>query len=328
MDKIITMRFPGKCKRCGNGIAAQERAIWHGSKRGVSHLRCKEERVTEPVLKSPVVESTTVDYLDVVSMYRRMREDYSTACINRKNERAAHSLAVSNWPQSKWVGCTHSEMDYFISDGYRVPGLGEVSSLIPAKPRRKLIYGEDGDELLLELAWAGSDTPFQSWEKRFAKPGLSLEVGISFAALVDPSLIAEYQKWVARALQTFDENAVDLDVVLTYNSRGMNADRRDELVASKTRVKKAGEASDFNAWSAMFSPGGLRLLQFTSALTGGDRAGFTVSPVMGYPQPAGKWDIIYRKTENVLSITESWNGPFPEFEMTQKLVKVLQEMNG
>src|SRR3954463_4056916 len=49
MQKQITLRFPSKCRKCGNGILAGESAYWFGHKAGVSHINCtpSEEGKTE-----------------------------------------------------------------------------------------------------------------------------------------------------------------------------------------------------------------------------------------------------------------------------------------
>lgn len=327
MEKMITLRFASKCKTCNVVIPSGDRAIWLGHKQGVRHEACKpiEAPIKKPEMK--VADRTvTFDFNEIVSAFADWQIDPAKVITHSENLRAARSHS-DGLMRGAWHGCSLHEMNEWISSGYHVPGLSEVSSLIPTKPRRKLVFGEEGDELLLELAYAGSDEPYVSWEKRSAKPGLSIEIGMVFNAAIPAETISQYQRWIARMLQTFDENHVDMEVVLSIGENGADSYQKNRITDTRIRVKKAGEASDFSAWSAMFSPGGFRMLGIMAIGLHVDREHLgTLSSGYGMPVPHGDWDVLYDEERNVLKIGEANWGSFPEFEMTQKLTAVLEKL--
>lgn len=330
MQKLITLRYAGKCRKCSGTIASGERAYFLGSGKGVQHVQCPDDSPrNEPEIKSPTVDtsdSTILDYAELAKAYKDFQTDPMAVYRHEKNRSPGESrnAAIHN---ASWSGCTVQEMNMWISDGYRISGLSDIQSLIPAKPRRKLVYGEEGDELLLDVAWEGSDTPFIEWEKRNRKPGLSVEIGMVFSAATDSRLIAEYQTWVARALQTLDENGVDMEVNLVIKTSGANDERYSGKEKLNIRVRKAGEAADFSSWSAMFSPGGFRHLGILGIGIMVDKQGGRISHGYGSPRQHGSWDVMYDPERNVLVIGECSRGPFPQVEMTEKLVAVLKQLS-
>lgn len=335
MQKVIVLRYQSKCKRCGGSIAAGEKATWLGSKNGVQHITCSNFTPSEP--EKPKADPAnmavqTHDYADLVSAWRTFKDDASKVYRHAKNFAAGTSLASSWKGDGRWVGCTEAEMEEWISRGYRVEGLDGVTSLIPAKPRRKLRFAEEGDELHLDLAWAGVDEPFSEWEKRASKPGLSVEIFMTFSAGFPAKTLNAYQRWIARALQTLDENGVDMEVLIIVRTSGANTEKYGEITESRIRVRKAGEAADFSNWSAMFSPGGYRMLGIMSTGLTVDSAGGSVSHGYGRPMDYGKWEVAYDEDRNVIVIGNhnDWlgNPTFPESEMTDKLVSVLRKLNG
>jgi hypothetical protein len=220
-------------------------------------------------------------------------------------------------------------MNEWIANGYHVQGLDGITSLIPARPRRKLKYGEEGDELLLELAWSGSDEPFVEWEKRISKPGLSVELWMTFSAIFPAKTIVAYQRWVARMLQTLDENGVDMEVNIVSQLRNLFAGEYSTVTKTKFRVRKPGEAADFANWSAMFSPGGFRMLNIMGTGIHADRKGKAIAGGYGSPQPYGSWTVAYDEERNIIVVGNSnTEREFPEMEMTSKLTDVLAKLSG
>lgn len=328
MEKMIVLRFQAKCKSCGGTIPAGERAVWGGKGAGVKHVTCTKAREE---IEKPKDEKTanefTIDYAELRDSWEKFTHDPMTVYGNPLNKPAGLAL-VSMWTQD-WSGSSIPEMRDFLARGYRVEGLSDVTSLIPARPRRKLKYSEEGDELLLDLVWSGVDEPFMEWEKRVSTPGLSVEIYMTFSSSFPSKTIVQYQRWVARALQTLDENGVDLEVKIVNPLSGLC--RGNSALRTKTmvRVRKAGEASDFANWSAMFSPGGYRQLGILSTGIHADRIGETFDSGYGMPQAYGKWEVAYDdETARIVIGNSNSDRDFPEHEMTEKLRSVLAKLNG
>lgn len=325
MQKLITLRFQAICKRCGETLPAGSRAIWLGSKQGVQHQTCKpKNQEIEKPKEQTDVDRMTFDYAQLRTDFSLIQRDpgkvytRNVAAYRRDLERA--------WSDRHFAGCTIQEMQNWIDNGYHVAGLEGISSLIPGKPRRKIRYSDEGDELLVDLAWSGSDEPFMEWEKRVSKPGLSVEIHSTFDSMFPASTIAAFQRWIARALQTLDENGVDMEVSIVERiSYPMIPLETETLV----RVRRAGEASDFSNWSAMFSPGGYRMLGILASGKHCDALGKTIPQGHGESRTYGAWTVAYDESTNRIVIgSNDGDYVFPELEMTEKLTTILQRLNG
>lgn len=332
MEKMIVLRYASKCRKCGGSIGAGEKAVWLGKGSGVQHVTCQDFK-SEPNTPKPEpkeMETLTFDYLELTRYWNAFKDDPMSVYTNPENSSAGIALS-SNWDKDgRWVGCSPAEMAEWISSGYQVEGLTDVTSLIPAKPRRKLRFAEEGDELHIDLAWSGVDEPYSEWEKRISKPGLSVEIYMTFSSGFSTKTIVAYQRWIARALQTLDENGVDMEVNIVNRTRGASVGRYDEITNTLIRVRKPGEAADFSNWSAMFSPGGYRMLGIMSTGIQIDKQGGQVTHGYGYPMDYGSWDVAYDEARNVIVIGNDNGGfgEFPEMEMTDKLRSVLGKLNG
>lgn len=328
MEKLVTLRYAANCKRCSKVIEAGERAYWLGSGSGVRHIACENFKPAISAIKEErmPVDRHTVDYADIVKWYREVVSGGDPYSPKSKGEAERQREMF----EDEWTGTNSAEMLDFIARGYHVPGLDGITALIPARPRRRLKLAEEGDELLLDLVWDGSDTPFAEWEKRVAKPGLSVDVYMTFSSYVSSSVLTAYFRWVARALQTLDQAGIDMEVNVV--NRAMRIHDGGGLSESIVRVRKPGEAADFSNWSAMFSPGGLRHLGFVSIAQHADSNGYRVRDSYGHPagHPNGDaWDVLWDdKINRVVFLCDSNARNFPEIEMTEKLQTVMNEFQG
>ena len=324
-EKMITVRFPNTCRKCGKPVEVGSRGYWKPGS-GISHAICPEPPKPIEIKKPTEIEAKTR-----VIEYAELRKVFTEFCKDRysvyKGSNSAADSLYSGWQTSHWVGISIAEMQDFIDHGYRVAGLDQVSGLIPTKPRRKLVYAEEGDELMIDLALNGEDNPFQTWEKRSRKPGLVVEIHATFSAVQDAKLINAYQRWIARALQTLDENGVDMEIQMVTRTDGAGNDY-GVIRESKVRVRKAGEASDFSNWSAMFSPGGYRMLGILGSALQVISEGKTVSTGHGRPLDYGSFTVDYDGERNVMVIGNKNGGEFPESEMTDKLAAILTKLSG
>ena len=203
MQKIISARFPGKCKACSGGIAAGERVYWMG-KGSLRHISCPDSKPDAPVKPDDSSsEDFTIPFAEFLKGWAKVSEgDYFDLTKNRK---IAEYLHNEIWlGDSRWVGATIPEMNSWLAEGFRVEGLQGIDpSLFPAKPRRKLRFAEEGDELMIDLAWSGVDEHFIEWEKRVVKPGLTVEIACTFHSGYSAEIIVNYQRWIARMLQSW-----------------------------------------------------------------------------------------------------------------------------
>jgi hypothetical protein len=303
------------------------RAMWHGKGNGSAHLEC--EKNTQP--KRTDVPSETV------FQYAELRQDYIRAMGCNGREILERSENYSRWndlsqdreKENNWAGSTNAEMLNWLNNGYQVPGLDGVdSTLIPGAPKRKLRFAEEGDEMLIDLAWSGVDEPFITWDKRMTKPSLQVKISTSFSATIPARIVNAYQSWIARMLQTIDSFGLDMQVDLISPGIGQfrGIDSKHTVI---TRVKDSGTATDFANWSPMFSPGGFRQMTFLAIIQSADRAGKEVGYGLGRPTDCHEWKLKYDSDTNELTVTNNNDGSdFPEFLMTQSLIAILGDISG
>ena len=158
--------------------------------------------------------------------------------LKRRNNQKLLAERVGNYANaSSFYGPSSSEMKTWIASDFVFPGIENANpDLEPIRNRRKLKFSEDG-ELQVDLALSGFDYPFLEWEKRERKPGMRLDIDISFSSAIQPALIAQYQRWVAQAIMTLEESGYDLEVNLT-NTVTNSWMRHPGKEATMVRVKR------------------------------------------------------------------------------------------
>jgi hypothetical protein len=330
MNKVISLRYSGKCRKCGKMISAGNRAYWHGGRRGISHYpQCDietEDRKPEKPKKSE--RAFIIDWGRVRETYLALiegRKTPSDVCKRRNNQSVLQSN-LDRWTSTdgpRWTGASSNDMKTWIRSGFHVPGIENASpELIPTRQRRKLKFSEDG-ELQLDLALSGFDYPFLEWEKRERKPGMKIEVGMCFASSTDAPVVVAYERWVAQLISTLEEFGYDLEVNIVSpvdNSWIGNPGREKTII----RVKRENEASDFSEWSALFSPGGYRHLVFLATIMGADENGQDITTGLGTCFTTA-WEVSLDGDTRVMEIGNPMTPrDFPEASMSEKFISLVQ----
>lgn len=321
MAKVITLRYATKCKICRKEIPAGLQAYWYGNRAGAAHVECQK----------PATKSAGDQHPLTVLKFSDLRRDYIESVESRDaskvlkmfgNRERWETIISSNARRSDWQGCTNAQMIDWLKNGYAVPGLeGVDSTLLPGAPKRKIRFAEEGDEMLIDLAWSGVDEHFMTWDKRQVKPSFRVVINCCFSAYVGAEVVNAYQQWCARMLQTIDSFGFDMQVDLAAPN---SAPFHDVAI----RVKESGEASDFSNWSPMFSPGGFRHLTFLAFIQACDTHGKIVQPGLGHVAQSNAWSVSYDESEQVLTVTNNNDGrEFPEFQMTQSFIAIMQGVN-
>jgi len=328
MAKTMTLRYGAKCRVCQKEIPAGARAIWFGKRAGVSHVECQ---TTATKTNGKLPSETVLKYAD-------LRQDFINGCSGQNGSSILQNPAnVTYWnsmssqrnKEGNWTGATNAETLNWLQNGYMVPGLDGVdSTLIPGAPKRKLRFAEEGDEMLIDLAWSGVDEHFITWDKRMTKPSLQVKISVSFSSIIPFRIVNSYQSWVARMLQTIDSFGLDMQVdLIAPGTHQLNNDPGKHTAV--IRVKESGEANDFSNWSPMFSPAGYRHLTFLAIVKSADVLNIPVAMGLGKVIDANEWTVVYDKETNVLTVKNNNDmSDFPEFAMTQKLIAILSGITG
>lgn len=119
-----------------------------------------------------------------------------------------------------------------------------------------------------------------------------------------------------------------MQVDLISPGRGQWAGKYSDIHTVAIRVKESGEASDFSSWSPMFSPAGFRHFTFLGIIQCADKHGVDVSSGLGIPVQSDAWNVSFDSETSTLTVGNKNGGSaFPEFEMTQKFIAVMQGVN-
>lgn len=326
MSKVITLRYDAKCRVCKKPIPAGTRAYWYGKRQGSAHIECQNP-VPVPGQEQPAF---------TVLQYPELREGYLKSFGGNASAYLKNPTNISHWRNledgrrspGNWAGSTNDEMLKWLQIGYMVPGLSGVeNTLMSGAPKRKLIFAEEGDEMLLDLAWSGVEECFITWERRATKPSLKVEISIAFSAVVDAKMINDYQLWVAQMLQTIDAFDIDMQIDLISAGRGQWQERYDHEHTVKVRVKESGEISDYSNWSPMFSPGGFRQMMFLGIIKCADIRGIAAASSLGSPRGCDEWAVKYDPDTSILRVTNNnRDRHFPADYMTQQFAEIMSQL--
>lgn len=265
---------------------------------------------------------------NVVLDFAYVKREFVKA-IDKKRPMPDPAIAnsASGWHEdrkSDWTGCSLKEMRDWLANGYTSKDFAQAGSYIPKRKKRSLRFGEEG-ELQVDLALSGHDFPFLDWEQRERKPGMRIVVDLCFSCGTTSKAITKYAAWVAGLLGSFEAQGYDLEVDVAFPVYGLfsgesgytdSGNRTNTLV----RVKRANEASDFTEWSAMFSPGGFRMLGFFAMGLVAQKTKKKLSYCIGYPADNG-WSCDFREQERTLYLWTPNSGNSPPIDrLNEELV--------
>ena len=235
---------------------------------------------------------------------------------------------VNEWTRSpnrknSWIGASLNDMRGWLADGYRAKPFEHAGDYIPRRKKRSIKFSEEG-ELQLDLVYSGHDYPYLDWEQRERKPGLRIVVDLCFACTTSAGTIEEYGAWVAGLLGTFEANGYDLEVDVAFPLRsayqddgGYGGPNSGPRSLTMIRVKKPNEASDFTEWSALFSPGGFRMLGFFALGMGAKKLNKKLGSGLGYPENNG-WLNEWKPEERTLYL---WTPNQPDYVPIEDLTQ-------
>lgn len=258
--------------------------------------------------------------------YGEVKDMFLTAAAGRNPlpEQPYMATLLATWPhkhpegRSNWHGATVGEMAEWLRHGYHVGELLADLGHAPTRKRRRLRFDEEG-ELQVDLALSGFDYPFLTWEQRERKPGLAVVVEIGFLGNAAAQAIADYGRFVARTIATLETAGYDLDAQVT--SRAAGCLHVPDGLRVNIHLKRENEASDFAAWSAMFTPGTHRMLVFGARALAAERLGLKLKGAGGSTMSG--WGIRWDADTRTLTFTcDSRGHEFPEQDIAARLAEL------
>ena len=261
------------------------------------------------------------DWHDIASTFRA----YASGAL--KATSGTLKSLIERWrddSERSFYGANMTETVAWLDEGYELPDMPAGLPPIAAETMdNRWRYTDDPTigAYCHEMFMSGDPLHYLAKVPQPVKPGIAVEVQMSFSANVRHKLIAQYGRWIGRALASLEARGYDMRLDTVYVGSGVMRDQR--RTETRIRVTDFGEVTLARDWSALFSPGGWRLLTFMAIALPGERDNKRVSRSLGSPQGAHGWDLDFDPETRVLKVMcQSMASTFPAEEMTEKLAQV------
>lgn len=261
------------------------------------------------------VLTANLDFADVARTWRAMVE----GSYNPSRQRAAlNKIRIDN---PDFRGASIAQMREWLDHGYQQEGI-EVPTAAYVRPRRKLRFSEEGEDLMVDMALSGHDTPFLQWGKRDRRPGIRIDIELAMRATTPASVLRDYAAWLTKLATGLEASGYEMEVNVVSRCHSLYAGGDKGRADTYIKVKGANEVSDLNSWSAILSPGGFRMLVFMARVMNCEQNKVTAQPHMGGsfgPDWGLDWDPADRKlTVRCAASTDR----FPAEQMDRALAQI------
>jgi hypothetical protein len=252
-------------------------------------------------MTEPVANRAVIEWADLKAAFL----DFYNGGTPTKGLPMHHAEYRRGARKSEWNGASADEMAGWLQNGFTSPEFPVTSEYVPSRPSRRMVFSEDG-ELDLTLAWSGHDYPYLEWEQQRQKPGIKVVAEFGFSAACDHREIAKYGAWVLGILEGLETMGYDIELDLTFTTGNQNASvpSRNENFQTIVRVKRENELTDLSDFSALFSPGGYRILMFIAASLAADKIGARLTSSLGCCN-IRKDDVSYDPETGILRIDKN-----------------------
>lgn len=250
-----------------------------------------------------------------------LRAQFIRAANGERHPQAAmnHTISSANGRQS-FYGDNLPGMIDKLEHGFTSPEIQGADAYVKEIRLPQIIWDEEGENVDVCAALAGDDEPFFQWEDIPHKPGIKVVAELAFLGATNVKVIGQYGAWLAGLIANLEGEGVDVELDIAMPS-ARNLIKRDEESSNQViiRVKRAGEIRDFADYSALFSPGGFRLLGFTARAMACQEWGVKCSS--GFGQSLNReWGVAWDDAERTLYVTRpATPRDFPADDMTAEL---------
>ena len=200
-----------------------------------------------------------------------------------------------------WFGASPDQMIEWLRQGYDVPGLKLTPELSPMRKRKKIKFSDFEGDYQHDLFLSGFDQPFMYQTPREVTPAMDFEIDCSFSASISNETLAAYTSWCLKALIALQTSGIACDVWISVKLEGLFQDSRQAKTDLRIKVADAGQALDFKDWSAIFSPGGFRILCFQQMVLMAEEFKKRVNSGLGRPVTSG-YKVNFRNEDRVIHV--------------------------
>lgn len=331
--KRIVNTFPAKCRDCG-GILPKGSTVKWAKGFGVTHLTCRNpEIVNKPTNPPPSAQSISkpakqydpnwvIDWPDLKETLRNFA--FKSEFPKGMNQSLKNYFHGNFSFGKEWTGGDIENLKRYITEGYRTTAIQGLAGLVPPiREKRRLKYGEEGDEFNYDIAMSGDENYMSFWTKREQIPGVKLSLELDGSAGSTDALM-KYQRWMAQSIYALEAAGVDCEVEIFTLSRNLF---RPQAAIARTavRVKNSGEIADFAGISAMFSPLAFRGIMFGCFSLQAHEMG--LSQVGHGSGVTNRWRCYYNPEIHAIVSDCDWHATtFPEEQHTEQFKQAIRDM--
>lgn len=158
---------------------------------------------------------------------------------------------------------------------------------------------EEGDYEHSEFL-AGEPDFFLARRIEDAKPGIYIDVELSYVCTTDVELIADFGRWVGKAIQAIQARGFDISLTISTAGSGAYHSERPGRFQTHVTVKRFGESLYARDFNVLFLPEGFRHLLFLAIAMPEHTEGLRVSGGLGRPHGTD-WNVDFDPDQRKLS---------------------------
>lgn len=260
---------------------------------------------------------------EIVIEWDELRSEFIRVAGGGRHPQPAfgHVIESAEYMQSFYGDDVKGMVDK-LEHGFTSPEIQGAEAYVKEIRLPQIIWDEEGENVDVCAALAGDDEPFFQWEDIPHKPGIKIVAELAFLGSTNVSVIGEYGAWLAGLIANLEGEGVDVELDIAMPSeRGMlTSDHRSQNQVI-IRVKRAGEVRDFADYSALFSPGGFRILGFCARAMAAEAWGLKCDMSFGSSK-SREWGVAWDDVERTLYVTRpACPRDFPAEAMTAQLAE-------
>lgn len=253
-----------------------------------------------------------------------LRAEFMRVANGGKHPQAAFNQTIQRgsdpYMAQRFYGDSVAGMVDKLEHGFTSPEIAGAEAYVKEIRLPQIIFDEEGENVDVCAALAGDDEPFFQWEDIPHKPGIKIVAELAFLGTTNVRVIGEYGAWLAGLIANLEGEGVDVELDIALPSeRGLVDNDPRSANQMIIRVKRAGEVRDFTDYSALFSPGGFRLLGFCARAMACQEWGVKCSSGFGHSLNR-EWGVAWDDSERTLYVTRPATPyEFPADQMTAEL---------
>lgn len=262
---------------------------------------------------------------ECVIEWDELRETFlAVAAHERSHPQAAFNYTVESargtHSVDSFYGSGTDAMVEYLHNGFSSDEIAGAGAYVKNIVLPTLIYDEEGENVDVAAALSGDDEPFFQWEDVAVKPGIKVVAELAFLGATQASVIGEYGAWLAGLIANLEGEGIDVELDIALPSAKNLVERSHSSNQTVIRVKRAGEVRDFADYSALFAPGGFRVLGFCARAMACQEWGVECSLGFGSSVDRQRWNVSWDDAERTLYVTRPGTPQdFPAEAMTEAL---------